>query len=50
MSNENTAADREINGYTFAAWLSETGRSTPESEYDLYAAWAAGEDPAEYSI
>jgi hypothetical protein len=35
-------------GYTFARWLEAAGRQDSASEYDLRAAWDAGEDPAEY--
>lgn len=35
-------------GVTFAAWLSAADRRDSVSEYDLRAAWRAGEDPAEY--
>ena len=35
-------------GYTFSAWLSAAGRSDLASEYDLRAAWDAGEDPSVY--
>lgn len=36
-------------GYTFAEWLAEAGRKDSASEYDLRAAWRAGEDPSEYA-
>jgi hypothetical protein len=36
-------------GYTFADWLAAAGRTDSASEYDLRAAWRAGEDPAEYA-
>jgi hypothetical protein len=36
-------------GYTFADWLSAAGRQDTASEYDLRAAWRAGENPAEYA-
>lgn len=35
-------------GYTFDAWLAAAGREDTTSEYDLRAAWRAGEDPTEY--
>lgn len=35
-------------GYTFAEWLAAAGRSDSASEYDLRAAWRAGETPEEY--
>ena len=35
-------------GHTFAAWLAAAGRTDSASEYDLRAAWRAGEDPTEY--
>lgn len=38
------------NDYTFAEWLAAAGRSDSTSEYDLRAAWRAGEDPAEYEV
>jgi hypothetical protein len=41
------AEDRAY-GYTFAEWLRAAGRSDSASEYDLRAAWRAGEKPAEY--
>lgn len=46
-SDEIESADGE--SYTFGAWLAAAGRSDSASEYDLRAAWAAGEDPAEYA-
>jgi hypothetical protein len=33
---------------TFAEWLAAAGRADSASEYDLRAAWRAGEDPEEY--
>jgi len=38
----------EAYGLTFAAWLRAAGRSDSASEYDLRAAWRAGESPTEY--
>ena len=35
-------------GYTFEQWLHAAGRRDSASEYDLRAAWDAGEDPEEY--
>jgi hypothetical protein len=43
-------ADDIAYGYTFAQWLAAAGRSDSASEYDLRAAWRAGEDPAEYTM
>lgn len=37
-------------GLTFQRWLAAAGRSDSASEYDLRAAWRAGEDPAEYRV
>jgi len=37
-------------GYTFSEWLKATGRSDSASDYDLRAAWRAGEDPADYTM
>jgi len=37
-------------GMTFAEWLASAGRSDSASEYDLRAAWRAGEDPSEYAV
>lgn len=42
--------DESAHGYTFAEWLAAAGRSDSASEYDLRAAWRAGEDPSEYAI
>ncbi len=42
------AAEEEAHGRTFGAWLAATGRSDSASDYDLRAAWRAGEDPEEY--
>jgi hypothetical protein len=41
--------DEEAFGVTFADWLDAAGREDSTSEYDLRAAWRAGEDPAEYT-
>ncbi|HEX9156006.1 MAG TPA: hypothetical protein VF819_10605 [Nitrospira sp.] len=35
-------------GYTFSAWLRAAGRDSSTSDYDLRAAWRAGEEPSEY--
>jgi hypothetical protein len=35
--------------YTFGEWLSAAGRDDSASDYDLRAAWRAGEDPGEYT-
>ncbi len=43
-----TTQDDKAHGMTFAVWLTAAGRSDSASEYDLRAAWRAGEDPAEY--
>jgi len=43
-------ADESVHGYSFAEWLAAAGRSDSTSEYDLRAAWRAGEDPSEYAI
>lgn len=45
---EARASDHEEHGYTFAGWLQAAGREDSASEYDLRAAWRAGEDPTEY--
>lgn len=37
-------------GYTFSDWLRAAGRDDSASEYDLRAAWRAGEDPLIYAI
>lgn len=37
-------------GYTFSAWLAAAGRSDSASDYDLRAAWRAGEEPGEYAV
>lgn len=39
-----------VEGYTFGAWLRAAGRRDSASEYDLRAAWRAGEDPSEYEV
>jgi hypothetical protein len=44
-----TETDTVKHGYTFAAWLEASGRDDSASDYDLRAAWAAGEDPSDYS-
>lgn len=36
-------------GYTFEEWLHAAGRRDSASEYDLRAAWDAGEDPSVYA-
>jgi hypothetical protein len=36
--------------YTFGEWLAEAGRRDSASQYDMRAAWRAGEDPAEYRM
>lgn len=41
-------AEAAPHGLTFAAWLTAAGRSDSASEYDLRAAWRAGESPEEY--
>lgn len=41
--------DEEAHGVTFAAWLAAAGRADSASEYDLRAAWRAGENPEEYT-
>ena len=40
----------EAHGLTFSEWLRTAGRSDSASEYDLRAAWRAGEDPSEYRV
>lgn len=42
--------DEKRHGLTFGEWLDAAGLShdTGTSQYDLRAAWRAGEDPAEY--
>lgn len=40
--------DDVVHGLTFTAWLAKAGRTDSASEYDIRAAWRAGEDPAEY--
>lgn len=37
-------------GLTFWEWLTAAGRSDSASEYDLRAAWRAGESPSEYAV
>lgn len=39
----------EAYGYTFRQWLDATGRLDSASEYDLRAAWRAGESPEDYA-
>jgi hypothetical protein len=46
----NEGGDETAHGYTFAEWLTAAGRSDSASEYDLRAAWRAGEDPSEYAL
>jgi hypothetical protein len=41
------AEDRAY-GYTFAEWLRAAGRTSSASDYDLRAAWRAGEKPENY--
>lgn len=41
-------ADETAFGFAFREWLAAAGRTDSASEYDLRAAWRAGEDPAEY--
>ncbi len=36
-------------GYTFEQWLRTAGRRDSVSDYDLRAAWDAGEDPSDYT-
>lgn len=43
-----TSVDGET--YTFGEWLTEAGRADSSSEFDLRAAWRAGEDPADYTL
>lgn len=38
----------EVN--TFAEWLAAAGRVDSASEYDLRAAWRAGESPSDYEV
>lgn len=42
------AQEDEAYGYTFAGWLAAAGRTDSASDYDLRAAWRAGEEPTEY--
>lgn len=42
------ASQDTAHGLTFAEWLAQAGRSDTCSEYDLRAAWRAGENPDEY--
>ena len=44
------AAEETAHGYTLAEWLEAAGRYDTTSEYDLRAAWRAGEDPADYAL
>lgn len=37
-------------GYSFTEWLAAAGRSDSASEYDLRAAWRAGERPEDYAV
>ena len=49
MPNTNRPqSESEAYGLTFSKWLAAAGRTDSASEYDLRAAWRAGEDPAEY--
>lgn len=41
-------AEDVAHGLTFAAWLDVAGRTDSASDYDLRAAWRAGESPSEY--
>ena len=45
---ETEEAEPTAYGMTFAAWLAAAGRSDSASEYDLRAAWRAGEAPTDY--
>jgi hypothetical protein len=49
ITDADSGADPVKHGYTFAAWLTAAGRQDSASEYDLRAAWDAGEDPSEYA-
>jgi hypothetical protein len=42
----------EVNGegLTLDEWLGAAGREDTASQYDLRAAWRAGEDPSEYRV
>ena len=42
--------EETAHGYTLAEWLEAAGREDTASEYDLRAAWRAGEDPADYAL
>lgn len=42
--------EEEAHGYTFAAWLDAANRADGASQYDLRAAWRAGENPEEYTV
>lgn len=52
LSPGEDSSDRSpvAHGYTFAEWLTDAGRTDSTSEYDLRAAWQAGEDPADYML
>lgn len=41
-----------VNGsdMTFSEWLAAAGREDTTSQYDLRAAWRAGENPTEYRV
>jgi hypothetical protein len=43
-----SAIVRNAEGLTIDEWLAAAGRTSTESQYDLRAAWRAGEDPTEY--
>jgi hypothetical protein len=42
------AGEDTAHGLTFGSWLTAAGRSDSASEYDLRAAWSAGESPEDY--
>ncbi len=45
---EDSVKNADGKTYTFGEWLAAVGRSDSASEYDLRAAWRAGEDPDDY--
>lgn len=50
MSKQARQQEDTAYGYTFEEWLRAAGRRDSASEFDLRAAWRAGEDPKEYKL
>lgn len=46
----NNYSEATCYGLTFGEWLDIAGRLDSASEYDLRAAWTAGEDPSDYAV